>query len=90
VSAFADEIGDHPMLLALLNGLEVQGQQLSAAQPAADQHRDHRVIAQLAWSGWHRTLEEPSALLGREPVPEPHADAPHTLDSTNAGCQFGA
>jgi hypothetical protein len=26
------------MLLALLNGLEVQGQQLSASQPAANQH----------------------------------------------------
>jgi hypothetical protein len=32
----------------LLDRLEVQSQQLGAAQPAAKQRRDHRVIAQLA------------------------------------------
>jgi hypothetical protein len=31
MSAFADEIRNHPVLLALLNRLEAQSQQLSAA-----------------------------------------------------------
>jgi hypothetical protein len=35
VSAFVDEIPYHPVLLALLNRLELQGQQLTAAQAAA-------------------------------------------------------
>jgi hypothetical protein len=32
------------VLFVLLNGLELQGQQLSAAQAAANQHRDHRLV----------------------------------------------
>ena len=45
VSALADQIGDHPVVLAPLDRVEAEGQQLAAAQSAANQHRDHRVVA---------------------------------------------
>ena len=48
MSALADQIGNHPVLLALLDRLEVQRQQLGAAAPAANQHGDHRVVTQTA------------------------------------------
>jgi hypothetical protein len=44
----AGEVGDDPVLLPLLDGLEVKGQQLGASQTAPDQHRDHGVIPHLA------------------------------------------
>ena len=48
VSAFADEIRNHPVLLTLLNRLNVQRQQLGAAEATANQHGDHRLVSQLA------------------------------------------
>jgi hypothetical protein len=63
VSAFADEIRNHPALLALLNRLDLQGQQLGAAQAAADQHRDHRQVTELARGGRRGAVEQSPALL---------------------------
>jgi hypothetical protein len=54
------------MTQCLLNRLKVQRQQLCATQAATDQHRDHRVIPQLARSRGHRELEEAPALLRRQ------------------------
>jgi len=65
-----------------------QGARLCAAQAAADQHRDHRVIAQVARSRGCRAPEEPPALLRRQPVSEANTDPPHSLHPTNTGCQF--
>jgi hypothetical protein len=45
VSAFADEIRNDPALLALLERLEPEGQQLTTAQAAANQHGEHGMIA---------------------------------------------
>jgi hypothetical protein len=90
VSAFADEIRNHPVLLALLNGLELQGQQLGAAQAAADQHRDHCLVPELARGRRRDAFEKPPALLRCQPVSQPDANAPHARDPTNTGCQFGA
>jgi hypothetical protein len=38
MSALADQIGAHPVVLALLDRLELQRQQLGASKPAANQH----------------------------------------------------
>ena len=67
----------------------LQGQQLGAPQAAADQHRDHRVVPQLARGRRRRGLEQPPALLRRQPVSEAHADPPHALHPTNTGGQLG-
>ena len=88
VSALADQIGNHAVLVALLDRLEAQGQQLGSGQAAADQHRDHRVIPQLARGRGHRALEEPAALLSRQPVSEANTNPAHPLHATNTGCQF--
>ncbi len=57
VSAISDQIGNHPVPLPLLDCFEAQGQQLGAWKAAADQHRDHRVITQLARGRRFRTRE---------------------------------
>jgi hypothetical protein len=48
VPTLADEISDDPVLLALLNPLELQRQQLAASKPAADEHGDHGVVPECA------------------------------------------
>jgi hypothetical protein len=51
VPTLTDEIGDDPVLLALLNPPESQGQQLAPPEPTPEEHREHRVIAELARRG---------------------------------------
>jgi hypothetical protein len=68
MSALADQVGNHPVLLALLDRLEAQRQQLAAAEAAADQHGDHRVVPQRARRRRCGLIEEAAALLVREPV----------------------
>jgi len=46
------------------------------------------VVPQLAHCRRHRTLEEPPALLRRQPVSEAHTEPPHSLDATDPGGQF--
>ncbi len=65
MSALADQIGNHPMLLALLDRLELQRQQLGAAEPTANEHGDHRVVTQTARCRRCRVIEKPPSLLGR-------------------------
>jgi hypothetical protein len=48
MAGLADDIGNQPVLLPLLDRLEAQGQQLGAAKAAANQHGHHRVVSQLA------------------------------------------
>jgi hypothetical protein len=43
--ALADEVGDDSVPFALLNRLERQREQLGAAQPTADQHGEHGMVA---------------------------------------------
>jgi len=57
VSTFADEIRNDPVLLALLERLELEGQQLTPAQAAADQHGEHGMIASFT-NGHEVTLSE--------------------------------
>jgi hypothetical protein len=38
---------------------------------------------------WRRLFEQSPALLRCQPIPEAHADAPHTLHAANAGRQLG-
>jgi hypothetical protein len=45
MSTLADQIGNHPVVLPLPHRIEALGQQLGAAESAANQHRDHRVVA---------------------------------------------
>lgn len=59
VASLANEISNGPVLLASLDRLKARGQQLRASQATTDQHRDHRVVPQLAHRRWHRRLEEP-------------------------------
>ena len=45
MSTFADEIRNDPVLLALLERLQPEGQQLTTSQAATDQHGEHGMIA---------------------------------------------
>jgi hypothetical protein len=49
------------------------------AQPAADQHGDHRMVAQFTRSRRSRVIEQPEALFGRQPVLETDAETTDAL-----------
>jgi hypothetical protein len=65
VARLAHEIGNDPVLFPLLDRLQAQGQQLGSAQAASNQHRDHRVIAQLAHGRRRGGFKKASTLLRR-------------------------
>jgi hypothetical protein len=44
VPSLANQVGSHPLFLALLDRLKSQRQQLGATKSAPNQHRDQRVI----------------------------------------------
>jgi hypothetical protein len=48
VSALTNQISDDPVLLALLNPTQFERQQLAPPKPTAQEHGQHRVIAELA------------------------------------------
>ena len=74
--AHADEIGNDPVLLPLLNPPELQRQQLSPPKPTPEEHREHRVIAELARCGRCPLRHQSTSLLRREPVQALRADIP--------------
>ena len=87
--AFADEIGDHPVLLALLERFEVEREQLAAAQAAPEEQRKHRMIADRAEGRRAVRVEEPPPLVGGEPVAQAHAKAADAFHPANPGRQLG-
>ena len=84
MAGFAQEIGDHPVFVPLLDRLEFQSEHLAASQSAAEQQGDYRVVAQSAKGRWGLGAEEAPALFRREPVSLPHPEAPHALHAPNA------
>lgn len=65
VSALADEVGDDPVLLSLLNRFYGERKQFATAKATADQHGDHRMIAHLPQCGRVGAFEQPPALFRR-------------------------
>ncbi len=88
MAGLAHEIGNHPVLFPLLDGLECQCERL-APQSTAQQQGHHRVVAQSAQGGWAFRLEEAPALFRRQPVPQAHPEAPHALHAANARGELG-
>ena len=82
--AFADEIGDDPVLLALLNPSELHGQQLAPPKATPEEHREHRVIADLAQCDRCPLRQQSPSLLRRERVRQPDPEPAHALDAPNA------
>ncbi len=87
VTTLADQIGDDPMILALLHRLDRDG---CAAKATSEQHRHHSAIPLSAQRLLIEGAEETLALFGREPVAEAYAQPPHAFDAADAGGQFGA
>src|SRR5918999_904525 len=71
VPTFADEIRNDPVLLALLERFEPEGQQLTTAQAAADQHGEHGMVASFTNGHEVALSEQTTALIGGEPVAQP-------------------
>jgi hypothetical protein len=59
-----------------------------SAQAASNQHRDHRVIAQLTQGRRRSAVKKTPTLLRSQPVPEAHADPSHPLHAPDACRQF--
>ncbi|HEV3061848.1 MAG TPA: hypothetical protein VGY48_26585 [Vicinamibacterales bacterium] len=83
--ALADEIGNDPVLLALLNPPELQGQQLPPPKATPEEHREHRVIAELARYGRCPLRQQSPSLIRGEPVPQPDPEPAHALHAPNTG-----
>jgi hypothetical protein len=84
-----DQVGDHPVVFPLLHGGEVECQQFAAAESAAEEHGEHRVVAQLARRRRGASREQPTSLLRCQPVAQPHAETANALDAADAGRQLG-
>ena len=84
VAPLADQVGDDPMLLPLLDGLQSESQRLAPTQPAAKQKRDHRVVAQSSEGRGADPVYQASALFCGQPVAEAHAQPPNAFHATNS------
>ena len=88
MASLANQIGNHPMLLAQLNGVHRQAKQLRPPKPTSDEKRKHRAIALAAQRIRTCSLQKPFPLLGSEPVANPYAQPTHSLHTANASGQF--
>src|ERR1039458_2051713 len=87
---FADQIGDHPMLLPNLEVFGPQTDKLGPPESASNQHRQDGSIA-LAARGFHRRLlQQRSGLLDSEPIASPDSQALRAFDAPDPRSQFGA
>ena len=84
------KVGDHPVLLAQLDGIDAQRQQLASSQPTSDEHGEHRVIPFAPKRFPLHASEQTPTPLGGQPVSHPDADPAHSLHSSNPGGQFWA
>ena len=73
MAALTNQIRNHPMLLAQLNGIHCEAKDLRPPKPTSDEKRKHRVIALAAQRVCTCSVQQPFPLLGSEPVANPHA-----------------
>jgi hypothetical protein len=71
-----------------LERFKPEGQQLTTAQAAADQHGEHGMIASFTNGHEVALSEQTTALIGGEPVAQPHAQAANAFHAPNAGGEF--
>jgi len=88
VITFANQIGNHPVLLAQLNGVHREAKQLGPPKPTSDEKRKHRAIALAAQRIGTGSLKQPLPLLGSQPVANSYSQPVHSLDTPNASGQF--
>ena len=90
VSAFADEIDDGPMFLALLQMREVQISQFTPPQTTAEQNGEDRPIPFALESvvGWR--LPKPPSLVSSKPISKPHTQLLHAFDASDARSKLRA
>ena len=90
MSGLPYQIGNHPMFVSQLNRVAMQGQQLSSAQSAADQHPQHGIVSFTRQRIPSRTRQQSLALLNRKPVPDSDSEPAHSFDTADASGQFWA
>jgi hypothetical protein len=88
VPSFAQEVGDNPMRLARLDGVNPKGEQLAAAQSASDQHRDDGVIPLAPQRTPIDDREQPLRLINCQPVSNAYSDPVYAFDSSDSGSEF--
>jgi hypothetical protein len=88
VSGLAQKVGYDPVLCAELYGLDVQAEQLAAAESTSYQHGENRVIPFASERVAIHSRQEPLALIGGEPVPDADSNQAHSLDPSDPGRKF--
>src|SRR5216684_4633010 len=88
VLSFANQVGNHPALLADLKIFHPESYQFGASQAAANEQRESRSIA-FTSEAIQRLCEQSLRLINGQPVSDPNAQAFCTFDTTDSGCEFG-
>src|SRR5260370_6519591 len=88
VLSFANQVGDHPALLADLKSVQSESYQFGASQAAANEQRESRSIA-FTSEAIQRHCEQSLRLINGQPVSDPNAQAFCALNSADAVCQLG-
>jgi|ERR1700730_16996107 len=89
VLSFADQIGDHPILLTDLKIFQFESYQFGASQTTSNKQRQNRSVT-FAWQAiCSRFCEQGFGLIDGQPVSDPNAQAFCAFNLTDSGCQFG-
>ncbi len=88
--ALANKIGNHPVLLPLLDVFDFQRRQFRAAETAAQQNRECGVVALSAQNGNVRRPQKALALLRTKPIANGNTQSLGALHPSNPSSEIGA
>jgi hypothetical protein len=86
MAALANEIGDHPVLLPLLDVFDFQSRQFCAAQATAQENGECGVVPLSAKAANIYGPQKALALLSRKPIANRHTQPFGPLHKANLSC----
>src|ERR1035438_2653525 len=90
MAALANKIGNHPVLLPLLDVFNSQGRQFRATQAAPQENGECRVVSLTAKSANVHSAQKAPALLRGKPIANRYTQPFGTLHAANPCRQIGA
>jgi len=84
MAALADQVGDYPMLFALLQTFRGEASGLRSPRSTSEEDREHGIVTLSAQAALVDHRQELLALIGGQPIPDSHAmlfDALHPPDA---------
>ena len=94
MSAFADEVRNHPMLFSLLDVFDSEPGYLRSSEATAEENGDHGIVAFGTQAFSAERSEESLPLVSSQPISDPHTMVLYALhppdSSRNVGAQESA